>query len=390
MNTQPLQRRAVSVLFNAACVSTLHLLCQTSTLLAREAPNQQVLIQSHFVETSGAGSRELGFKWEVSAGVTLQTNRISFDYKPSPSDFGNSFPKSGGSKEIAAPGDPYQDYKNGRIFFLDSFAQEHGFAKFSGGMVRDTNDVRINGATLDLESVRFHSARTFGEGGVSTHNEDTLTAMPFIQLGYNFKRCPEGAVGIFGQYALGNIDESSGWMNGPLGGEKYSFKYPVFDSNRVIFDPSYFNSQGAAPAIPAPHRMVRDIYTRSSADLNVWQHRLTLGVQASKPPLPWLNLTVAAGPTLTILDYDYRSTSELWIGNWKAATHEVTDSDTKVRLGFMWAGGVRLNFGTQRNWFVDGQLRIDYTDPVKIGNGSSNAEVGNWGYGGSFSAGYQF
>ena len=320
-----------------------------------------------------------------SVGTIMTSANVSFSFGPRAEDFHGAFPKVGGRSSVYGRDSQFVKYTNGDVYRLDNFAQENGFAAFSGGKVTSTGKAKIGLADVDTIKAAFQSASIRRDGGVKTDEDTFMKVAPVLDMDVVLKSCERGTVSVFSQYAFYNMDHSSARLATPLSGRSNSVTYygidlPGAQQDRLFFDPRTINSSpsNANPHFMDPSRKSWDIRTRSHADIDLQQHQFALGGRCAMP-FRCGEIFAGAGATLNLLDYDFHATDELWIGGSRVATHRVSTSDQEVQFGVAAEGGMRFPITSRCS--VEGAFRFDWVDPVTIGKSTSHVEIGGASYG---------
>ena len=341
-------------------------------------------------------------KWRFSAGVMVRSIHTEFAIDPRAAEFRV---KQGGSHRLFGDDLSTQQYADGSVFLGNlppDIARQQGIAGFSGGQASNLRPLSGGALVLPgtlLGTATFHST-DFSGSGLEVAGDTNLAAAPYLKAEYLLHECKGGELSLFGQYAyVADSDHSSGNVQGGLHGNSYEFRYnaafvlsPGLTPGNVFFNAAAANAFNPefSPKPGNPTVSVSPITVRSHASIDLALHEFTLALGYTHRLWDRVHLTLAAGPTFNLFDYDYHSQSDLRIGGSTVATsREVKDSQA-FRMGIMEQAGLLIDLDKEGRWFLEIFGRYNWVDAFKAGNNRSNVKVDASSFAGGIGLGIHF
>jgi len=194
--------------------------------------------------------------------------------------------------------------------------------------------------------------REFGTdllGTARTHGADQNTRLaPYLKADFRVLGGDENSFNVFGQYSfVPDSDHTSG------------------NVARTLTDRRPETSSAKARAFGL------STLTRSNLDLSM--HELALGFEYQRKVCERVHVTVAAGPTFNLFDYDYDSTTKLIAGQRVVKKSRTSNDDQAFRIGAVGQVGVKVDLDSKKRTFVELFGRYNWVDGLTVG--AKNAHV---------------
>lgn len=287
---------------------------------------------------------------------------------------------------------------------------------------------RYDSSGDEIFDLSFHSSSSivrsssgYSPGGFGS-SDDQVVASPYLEVryslaesrswgfnlvaGYSFARAGLGSgAGVLGTAFNRNTTITSNYTytydhyafnSGAIGAD-----YPFEDTeSATIYDADAANGQGGYTQNTndslAPRRTVdrtRDFVDQEftaigSADLDVDLHELLVAAEVTYQIDNRLQLTVAVGPTLNMLDSNLGISSDWMSGGKSLASYSASDSEMSVRLGVMSQVGIRYFLNSE--WFVEANGGYRFVPEVSTSAGIADAEVNASSWVAGFGVGFRF
>lgn len=259
----------------------------------------------------------------------------------------------------------------------------------TGGLAQDVN--------VSYTSER-HSNRSF------TRTDDEVTVSPYIALRYDVVQQPGYSIGALGMYSFTWSDHNSGWRTtgtqvdntyiypGIVLGPAADLLPPPFDNAGflpgvavVVVDPAQVNQiinnanavfGAAIPNYPfAPRKETQVTVFRSRASVDVDLHEIVLAAEFKANLGERVELALAAGPTLNIIDWQMDSETVGTSNGRRVFRRHYSSEDTELKIGVMTQGSVIFNLDAGKRFFLELHGGYRWVDDAHAQAGPSTAQL---------------
>lgn len=365
-------------------------------------------------------------RWTLGAGVTVRSVDANFRVaKPDPLPWQTLLrarPPSGrGDVGVYSGGPRTVHYADGQVG--PDYGAVYGGANPNGdavGVIDSGSQLSATGRSDSFGSpiydLAFHSSgSTYGYSSIArlhgTEASDSDVGVgPYLSLTYDCIQAADHSLGI--TLGWSRLETQHGTGARSLGSEsvmehradnRYAYHYDYdgvggaaapgatfpFNANDpnegfIVYDPGAYAANGNGSGYQYPRKNVQTRHSShvaatvmpvASSTLALVLNEIVLAARYERMVNERLRLAVSAGPTLNVLDSDFRTTIfwRLADTGHAVATTRHGENSTDVQMGFM--GQVSVSYDLSPRIFLEAHGSYRWVDPVTVGGRAASVEV---------------